>query len=165
MVAKQDVFRFLEGCGVRHDDKVTVHCSLKAIGEIEGGADGLIDAFKEYLCDGLFIVPTHTWDEVDSRHPFYDVKKSVPCIGVLAKVAAFRPDGVRSLHPTHSVAAFGKNAAEYVRGRRKPRRPRLWAAASADSMRKTAKFCSSAWGMSATLTSTRWMNACIFLTA
>ena len=116
MVTKEDIFRFLERCGIRHDDVVTIHCSLRAIGPIENGADGLIDAFCQWLSDGLFIVPTHTWRSVGPAQPFYDVKATQPGIGVLAKVAAFRPDGKRSLHPTHSVAVFGKRAAEYIKG-------------------------------------------------
>ena len=116
MINKSAVFDLLNQCGIEHSDKVTIHCALRSIGEIENGADGLIDAFCEYLYGGLFIVPTHTWDEVTRDNPYYDVRKSVPCIGTLARVAAFRPDGIRSLHPTHSVAAFGKDAAEYVRG-------------------------------------------------
>lgn len=116
MVIKKDVFSLMENLGISHSDKVTVHCSLKSIGEIENGADGLIDAFSEYLCDGLFIVPTHTWNEVTKDKPYYDVRKSVPCIGALARVAAFRHDAVRSLHPTHSVAVFGNGAKEYVKG-------------------------------------------------
>ena len=123
MVTKNEILEFLESIGIRHDDKVTIHCSLRSIGEIENGADGLIDAFCEYLSDGLFIVPTHTWDEVGRDHPFYDVRTSVPCIGTLAKVAAFRPDGVRSLHPTHSVTVFGKGAADYVTGEEKSASP------------------------------------------
>ena len=123
MVTKNEILEFLESTGIRHDDKVTIHCSLRSIGEIENGADGLIDAFCEYLSDGLFIVPTHTWDEVGRDHPFYDVRTSVPCIGTLAKVAAFRPDGVRSLHPTHSVTVFGKGAADYVKGEEKSASP------------------------------------------
>ncbi len=119
MVTKQDVFEMLEKFGIRHDDKVTMHTSLKAIGEIEGGADGLIDAFCEYLCDGLYIVPTHTWANVNKENPYYDVKTTVPCIGTLPTVAAFRPDAKRSLHPTHSLAVFGKNAEEYIKGEEK----------------------------------------------
>ena len=123
MVTKKDIFDFLENAGIRHDDKVTIHCSLRAIGEIENGADGLIDAFCEYLKDGLFIVPTHTWDDVVRDKPFYDVRTTVPCIGTLAKVAAFRKDGVRSLHPTHSVTVFGKGAAEFAKGEEKSASP------------------------------------------
>ena len=116
MVTKNDIFELLEGCGIKHNDKVTIHCSLRAVGEIENGADGLIDGFCQYLTDGLFIVPTHTWANVDREHPHYDVRNTEPCIGALAKVAAFRSDGVRSLHPTHSVTVFGKGAADYVKG-------------------------------------------------
>ncbi|MCR5287297.1 MAG: AAC(3) family N-acetyltransferase [Saccharofermentans sp.] len=119
MLTKTDAISFLERNGIRHDDKVTVHAALRSAGPIEGGADGLIDAMSSYLCDGLLIIPTHTWDEVGRDKPFYDVKTSVPCIGTLAKVAAFREDGVRSLHPTHSVTVFGKGAAEFVKGEEK----------------------------------------------
>lgn len=123
MVTKQDIFNLLKNCGIKHNDIVTMHCSLRAIGTIENGADGLIDAFSEYLSDGLFIVPTHTWANVNKENPFYDVKKTIPCIGTLAKVAAFRTDGIRSLHPTHSVTVFGKNAADYIIGEEKSSTP------------------------------------------
>ncbi len=123
MVTKNDILQFLEDCGIRRDDKVTIHCSLRAIGPIEGGADGLIDAICDYLSEGLFIVPTHTWANVNRENPFFDVRTTEPCIGTLAKVAAFRADGVRSLHPTHSVAVFGGGAAEYVAGEERSATP------------------------------------------
>ena len=119
LITKEDILVFLKNAGIKHDDKVTIHCSLRAIGKIENGADGLIDAFCEYLNNGLFIVPTHTWDKVWRESPYYDVRTTVPDIGTLAEVAAFRKDGVRSLHPTHSVAVFGKGATEFIRGEEK----------------------------------------------
>ena len=119
MLTASDVHAFLKENGIKNSDTVLVHTSMKALGEVQGGCDGLIDAFKSYLTDGLFIVPTHTWANVGKEHPVYDVKKTVPCIGALPTVAAVRADGVRSLHPTHSVAAFGKRAAEFVKGEEK----------------------------------------------
>ena len=116
MLTKSEITNFLEDNGIKHDDKVVVHASLRSVGEIEDGADGLIDAMKSYLDKGLLIIPTHTWDEVGRDNPYYDVKTSVPCIGTLAKVAAKRTDGIRSLHPTHSVVAFGEGAADFVKG-------------------------------------------------
>ncbi len=115
-ITKTDIHRFLSDCGIRPDDKITMHVSLRAVGPIEGGADGLIDAFCDFLSDGLFLVPTHTWANVNKNAPLYDVRATKPCIGTLPTVAAFRPDGVRSLHPTHSLTAFGKGAAAYVAG-------------------------------------------------
>lgn len=119
MVTKKDITEFLKDNGIRHDDKVAVHAALRSVGPIEDGADGLIEAMCSYLDKGLLIIPTHTWDEVVRSNPYYDVRTSVPCIGTLSRVAYERNDGSRSLHPTHSVVAFGEGAAEYVRGEEK----------------------------------------------
>lgn len=116
MFTREDLQRDMQKMGLKKDDTVLIHTSLRAVGEIENGADGLIDAFCDYLCDGLFLVPTHTWDSVTAKNPVYDVRKSVPCIGTLPRIAAFRPDGVRSLHPTHSIWAHGRRAKEFIAG-------------------------------------------------
>ena len=116
MVSKQQLKDDLRAMGIGPDDTVLIHTSLKAVGEVEGGAEGFIDAFCEYLQEGLFLVPTHTWNEVNAEHPLYDVRTSVPCIGIVPRVAAFRKDGIRSLHPTHSVWAHGRNAEAFIRG-------------------------------------------------
>jgi len=123
MLTRSDIHEFLRSAGIKPDSTVIVHTSMKALGEVEGGCDGLIDGFTSYLTDGLFIVPTHTWANVGASQPVYDVRKTVPCIGALPTVAAFRADGVRSLHPTHSVAAFGKRAAQFVSGEEKAGSP------------------------------------------
>ena len=123
MVNKGDVYALLSGLGVKSSDTVMIHTSMRAIGGVEGGCDGLIDAFCEYLSDGLFLIPTHTWANVNREQPIYDVRSTEPCIGALPTVAAFRYDGVRSLHPTHSVAAFGKRASEFVKGEEKASTP------------------------------------------
>lgn len=116
MHTKQTLTEQIKAMGILPDDTVLIHTSMRAVGEVEGGADGVIDAFRAYLTDGLFLVPTHTWDEVGRDNPVYDVRRSVPCIGALPRAAAFREDGVRSLHPTHSMWASGKGAAEFVAG-------------------------------------------------
>ena len=116
MVNKYDVSALLSELGIKSCDTVMMHTSMRAIGGVEGGCDGLIDAFIEYLSDGLFLIPTHTWANVNREHPIYDVRSSEPCIGALPTVAAFRKDGVRSLHPTHSITAFGKRAEEFLKG-------------------------------------------------
>ncbi len=114
MLTCADIHKFLAEIGIKKTDTALVHTSMKALGEVENGCDGLIDAFKSYLDEGLFIVPTHTWDNVTKENPLFDVRSTKPCIGALPTVAAFRSDGVRSLHPSHSVAAFGKRAKEFV---------------------------------------------------
>ena len=116
MLTQAMIHAFLREHGILPSDTVLIHTSMRALGEVSGGCDGVIDGFVSYLSEGLFLVPTHTWATVGEENPVYDVKKSVPCIGALPTVAAFRPDGIRSLHPTHSMTGFGKTAAVFLAG-------------------------------------------------
>ena len=116
MYTKEDLITQLTAAGLKKTDTVMLHTSMRAVGPVEGGADTLIDAFKEVLSEGLLVIPTHTWHTVPKTEPVFDVRSSVPCTGIVSEVAAFRKDGVRSLHPTHSVAAFGKDARSFVEG-------------------------------------------------
>jgi len=91
---------------------VTVHTSLKAVGEIEGGGETLLSALIEFFTQngGLLCVPTHTWGSED----VYDLRTNYSCIGVLPRLAAGHSDAVRAMHPTHSMAVFGdKKKAEW----------------------------------------------------
>ena len=90
MITKNDIHAFLAAEGIARDSTVLVHTSMRALGEVEGGCDGLIDAFTSYLTDGLFIVPTHTWSSIGKDRPVFDSRTERPCIGALPTVAAFR---------------------------------------------------------------------------
>ena len=116
MHTKEQLKQQLYGMGILPADTVLIHTSMRAIGQVENGPDGVLDAFCEYLTDGLLLVPTHTWDGVNQDNPHYDVRTSVPNIGIIPRTAAFRKDSIRSLHPTHSMWAYGADAASYVRG-------------------------------------------------
>ena len=116
MPSKEQIKKELAAMGISGTDTVLIHTSLKAVGHVEGGPDALIDAFCEHLDQGLFLIPTHTWANVNRHQPIYDPTVSEPCIGLVPRTAAKRTDGVRSLHPTHSVWAKGVGAEEFVRG-------------------------------------------------
>ena len=116
MYRKEDLMAQIRAMGIVPTDTVLIHTSMRAIGQVEGGADTVIDAFREVLTQGLFLVPTHTWADVNAQQPVYDVRTTVPCIGALPRAAAFRPYGIRSLHPTHSLWASGVGAEDFLRG-------------------------------------------------
>ena len=116
MYTTEQLKQQIKAMGILPTDTVVIHTSMKAIGDVEGGADGVLDAFGEYLSEGLLVVPTHTWDNVTRENPYYDVRATVPNIGLIPRIAAFRADGIRSMHPTHSLWARGAKAAEFVRG-------------------------------------------------
>ena len=76
MITKQQLQKDLEALGIRSDETVAVHTSLKAVGMVEGGAETFLEALYEYLYDGLLVIPTHTWKNVNQENPWYDVRGS-----------------------------------------------------------------------------------------
>lgn len=109
---KQD----LKNMDLKPTDTIMVHSSMKSIGDVEGRADTVIDAFMEYFLEGLFMTPTHTWAQMNAEYNLFDPETEPACVGIIPNVFMKREGVIRSLHPTHSIAAYGKRAAEYCEG-------------------------------------------------
>lgn len=117
MYTKQELKRQLAELTLRPDDTVLIHSAMKPIGAVEGGADTVLDAWMEYFAPGLLVLPTHTWDvNWYGGSLTFDERTSKSCVGLLTERFRQRPGVARSLHPTHSVAAWGPDAAAYVAG-------------------------------------------------
>ena len=116
MYTQEDLIKDLHNMGLQHTDALMVHSSMKSIGPVEGGADTVVDAFMEYFKDGLFMTPTHTWAQMSEEYSLFDPEKEPACVGIIPNVFRKRAGVVRSLHPTHSIAAYGPSAEDYVRG-------------------------------------------------
>ena len=102
--------------GIDPRGTLLVHSSMKAIGEVEGRADTVLDALCDYIKDGLLIFPTHTWDAITRERNVMEVATEPCCVGILPELFRKRPGVVRSFHPTHSVAALGREAEADVAG-------------------------------------------------
>lgn len=120
---KEDFIKDLENMGLDRGDAIMVHSSFKSIGEVEGGADTVVDAFMEYFKDGLLLMPTHTWKQMGEDYPVFNPRTEEACVGIIPNRFWIREGVVRSLHPTHSVAAYGVGAMEYVAGEENQRTP------------------------------------------
>ncbi len=116
MFTKEDLIADLKDMGILPTDALMVHSSMKSIGEVEGGADTVVDAFMEYLADGLFMTPTHTWAQMSAEYATFDPKCEPACVGIIPNVFRIRKGVYRSLHPTHSMAVYGRGAEEYIKG-------------------------------------------------
>lgn len=116
MFTKKDLINCIAAIGIKPDDTLLVHSSMKSIGEVEGGADTVLDAFIEYMKPGLLIFPTHTWAQINDKYNVFNPLTEPSCVGLLSNLFFKRPGVVRSWHPTHSVAALGKDAESYIEG-------------------------------------------------
>ena len=116
MYTKQDLINHLITLNIDPKGTLMVHLSYKSIGEAEGRGDTVLDALAEYMRMGLLVLPSHTWDRVGAANPVMDVLYTPSCVGTLTEIFRKRPGVARSLHPTHSLAALGADAAEFVSG-------------------------------------------------
>ncbi|MDP4089124.1 MAG: AAC(3) family N-acetyltransferase [Bacillota bacterium] len=116
MYTKNNLINGIINLGIRQTDTLLVHSSMKVVGQVEHGADTVLDAFMEYMRDGLLIFPTHTWAQINDEYNVFNPETEPSCVGILTNMFMKRPGVVRSWHPTHSVAAYGRDAAEYVSG-------------------------------------------------
>ncbi|WMC94309.1 AAC(3) family N-acetyltransferase [Kineothrix sp. MB12-C1] len=134
MYTKRDLLESLDRIGVDRAGTLMVQLSCKAIGEVEGRGDTVLDALMEYMESGLLVLAAHTWDNVDVKNPVMDVLYTPSCVGFLTERFRKRPGVYRSLHPTHSLSAYGKDAKEFIAGEEKISTPcgeggayhRLW---------------------------------------
>lgn len=110
------LFNELKELDINPKGTLLVHSSLKSMGEVEGGAETVLDVLSDYMKEGLLVLPTHTWKDINAENPKYYVEDSPSCIGILPELFRKRPEVVRSLHPTHSVAALGKGSVEFTTG-------------------------------------------------
>jgi aminoglycoside 3-N-acetyltransferase len=116
MFTKKDLLHALKVSQIDPKGSLLVHSSMKSLGFIEGGADTVVDAFIEYMQQGLLIFPTHTWQDNNNPDLCFDPLKEKSCVGILGELFRQRTGVIRSLHPTHSVAALGLDAARYIAG-------------------------------------------------
>lgn len=114
---RDDIAAGIRELGVRPGDTVMVHSSLKSFGYVDGGADAVIDAFLKVIGpQGTLVMPM-----MGRREPGepYDPGRTPASTGTIPETFRKRPGAIRSLHPTHSVAAFGRRAEWITRGHEK----------------------------------------------
>jgi len=95
-------------------DVLFVHSSLSRCGYLKPGATGLLQSLQQN-CETLCL-PTHTYCyAVDGQIQTYDPKTTPSKIGHTTNQFWKMPGVLRSLHPTHSLAALGPAAEEICR--------------------------------------------------
>jgi aminoglycoside 3-N-acetyltransferase len=102
----------LTALGLEAGDRVVVHSSLRAVGQLVGGPESIAKALLSVVgSNGLVVAPTFTYD-----NQRFDPLLTSGRTGVLAETLRAWPGAVRSLHPFYSVAAVGSGAAELCDG-------------------------------------------------
>ena len=104
--------------GLRPGDDVLVHGSLSSLGHVEGGAGAVCEALVRAVSPGgTACCPTITGHRRYSRANPPRFSPEDGCwTGAIPEAMRKRPDAIRSLHPTHSVACVGPRARDLAAG-------------------------------------------------
>lgn len=118
-ISGQEITRALRVAGVEAGDIIMVHSSLSSFGHVEGGAEAVVDALIDAVgSGGIVMVPTLTATYADgiSTGLAWNKQETPSRVGAVTEALRLRPDAHRSDHPTHSVAAVGRGAADLLKG-------------------------------------------------
>jgi len=103
--------------GVELGDILFIHSSFKSLGPVEGGAETVVSALEDTVGpDGLILMPLFNLVESDKRAETWNIETTPSTVGWLTEFFRRMPGTYRSDHYSHSVAARGKGAKDFVSG-------------------------------------------------
>lgn len=97
--------------GIHAGDTIMVHASLRAVGPVEGRAEGLVSTLLSVLDDQGTLM-AYVDFEPTNNIPYFDPQHSPARSdhGVLAEIIRMWPGTIRSLNPGASMVAIGAKA-------------------------------------------------------
>ncbi len=118
---KADLVSALHNNGIIRGTKLLLHSSYKSI-NFEGAPEEVCQSFMEAVGDeGLLVMPSHSlnFKNYPATKGPYNPGRSPSTTGAITEAFRKMPRVARSLHPSHSVAAWGRGAREFVKGHEK----------------------------------------------
>jgi aminoglycoside N3'-acetyltransferase len=104
--------------GIAQGDTLFIHSSLKSLGYIDGGATTVVQALQDAVGpQGTLVIPTYYMPggsiraTCEMQDYVFDVRKDGTNMGRLPESFLACTGIHRSVHPTHSVSAWGRHAA------------------------------------------------------
>ena len=117
-VNKKELMNKLRKIELKKEGIIYVHSSMNSFGYIKGGANSVIDCILEMVGNkGTVVMPTFT-----HLKRKFDLNESC-WTGKVSENLRLRKGSMRSIHPTHSVVAFGPLAKEITNGHENSKAP------------------------------------------
>lgn len=112
----EDFLQALRKVGIRPGDTVMAHSSYASFEGFTGGVSDVIQKLQEAVGEsGTLLQPTMPFSgralDYARSGQVTDVRKTPSKMGLLTELFRRRADVIRSVHPTHPIAAWGRNAA------------------------------------------------------
>ena len=118
---KADLISALKNNGIARGAKLVLHSSYKSI-DFEGAPEEVCKGFMEAIGEeGLLVMPAHSlnFKKFPKNLGPYNPGRSPSVVGAISDAFWRIPRVARSMHPTHSVAAWGRGSKELIAGHEK----------------------------------------------
>lgn len=110
IINQSDIKKAATEAGLQFGDTVIIHSSFKSMGIVDGGAETVVQGFLDAIgAEGTLVFPTFCQKDFEHSYETWHMDKPSD-VGYLTNYFRKREGSIRSDHPTHSVAACGKNA-------------------------------------------------------
>lgn len=126
--SKQDLLYMLQQLGIKSGDVLLVHSSFDHFSAFLGKPMEVVAALQEAVGpSGTLLMPTMPFTgsalEFVNENLVFHAKRTPSKMGLLTELFRRAPGVIRSVHPTHAVAAWGARADEIVRDHHKAHTP------------------------------------------
>jgi len=123
-----DLSSALRQVGGGPGDILMVHSAFDRFLGFQGGPVHVIRALQEVVGPGgTLLMPTIPFQSTAVEYalgdPVFDVRRTVSRMGLITEVFRRAPGVVRSIHPTHSVAVWGRRADAMIAGHEEAETP------------------------------------------
>jgi aminoglycoside 3-N-acetyltransferase len=123
-----DLRRCLAELGIARGDAVLVHSSFDAFEGFTGKPSDVIAVLMDLVGpEGTLLMPTLPFTGTAvawvTENPIFDVARTPSRMGLVTELFRRSPGVIRSVHPTHPVAVWGKDSEAYVAGHHLARTP------------------------------------------
>jgi aminoglycoside 3-N-acetyltransferase len=115
-----DLLAALRRLGIRPDDVVIAHTSFANFAGFRGGIADAIRTLQAAVEQGTLLIPTMPFESAAIDYVksgvVTDIARTPSRMGFITEVFRRLPGVIRSIHPTHPIAIWGKDAAAIAAG-------------------------------------------------
>lgn len=121
-IKKEYFIKNLSDVGIKKGDTLLVHSSLSKIGNVHDGPNTIIETLVEQVGNtGNVVMPAFSYIDsmlhtTQERNYVFDPLSTTSKVGIISEEFRKWPNVKRSIHPTHSVCAYGPLATLITEG-------------------------------------------------
>ena len=109
----KDLSQKIIGLGIPPSSTVMIHSSLLKFGIIENGIEEILKCIMDSLAgDATILMPAFTFGFSDTR--YWSAKNTKSEMGALTEYFRKQDGTIRTIHPFHSVVAYGAHAKDFA---------------------------------------------------